>query len=273
VATKLGASWLLLLFAYTQMPNTRVKLRGAAIGAFVAAALWELGKGGLGWFLREMTGGQVAVYGSLALLPLFLLWVYVTWLIVLFGLELAHAIQTVGPERREQSLRRAEAPVLDPIVGIAALRAIALRFDDGKTSSPTDVAEALGVPEHTAQRIIQRLVDGGILLQAVNGAELEGLSLAMPAERIRLRDLAERVFPLALTSSARDGIASIRESQLRALGGLSLADVLRDDPLGKPPHDHGGAGGSGPGEQVAASEGDADESAEKRPSRSTRARP
>ncbi|MGP1346742.1 MAG: YhjD/YihY/BrkB family envelope integrity protein [Phycisphaerales bacterium] len=235
ILTKVGVSWLLLLFAYAQMPNTRVKLKCAAIGAIVAAVLWETGKGGLGWFLREMTGGQVAVYGSLALLPLFLLWVYITWLIVLFGLELAHAIQTVGPERREMLFQQKTGSVQDPLVGIAALREVALRFDDGRISTMPDIADALGLPEHIASRIIQRLVDHNILLNAVKGAEEEGLSLALPAERIRLRDVAERAFPLSITPSSARGIASLRDAQLRALGGLSLADVLHDDPLSPAP--------------------------------------
>lgn len=226
IATKIGASWLLLLFAYSQMPNTRVKLKFAAIGAIVAAVLWELGKAGLGWFIRDMTGGQVAVYGSLALLPLFLLWVYVTWLIVLFGLELAHATQTVGPERREQMLRGADVPIIDPTVGIAVLRVIAMRFERGATTTPSDVAEGLGIPEHTTQRIIQRLTDAGVLLHAMSGAEDEGITLARPAERMQLRTIAERVFPLTLAGGVQEGIEAIRRAQLDALGERTLADLL-----------------------------------------------
>ena len=86
VLGRFGATWLLLLMAYMQMPTARVYVKPAALGAAVAAIAWESSKSGLFWFVREMTDGQTAIYGSLAILPVALLWIYITWFIVLFGL-------------------------------------------------------------------------------------------------------------------------------------------------------------------------------------------
>ena len=83
-------SWLLLLLAYTVVPDARVRLRPALAGAFVAAVLWETGK----FAFREYLGfatGYSQFYGSLALIPIFLLWVYITWVCVLFGIQLSQA--------------------------------------------------------------------------------------------------------------------------------------------------------------------------------------
>ncbi|HWQ28598.1 MAG TPA: YhjD/YihY/BrkB family envelope integrity protein, partial [Dehalococcoidia bacterium] len=77
-------STLLLLLAYLTVPNTKVRWRPALVGAFVAAVLWEAGKWGFTQYLRYSAAYE-RIYGSIALIPLFLLWVYLTWLIVLLG--------------------------------------------------------------------------------------------------------------------------------------------------------------------------------------------
>jgi membrane protein len=66
-------SWLLLLLAYRTVPNARVHLRPAVIGSMLAALLWESGKYAFTLYAGNLTGYQ-QVYGSLALLPVFLLW-------------------------------------------------------------------------------------------------------------------------------------------------------------------------------------------------------
>src|SRR5690606_5390189 len=82
--TALGASWILLLVLYTLMPNTNVAVKPAVIGSFVGAVLWEIGKWGFGLYVSRALPYS-ALYGSLGLIPLFLFWVYITWVVVLFG--------------------------------------------------------------------------------------------------------------------------------------------------------------------------------------------
>jgi membrane protein len=86
------ATWALFTLLYVLLPNTRVKLRAALLGAGTAAVCWELGKWGFGLYVENAVGYS-ALYGSLGLIPLFLLWLYVTWLIVLMGLELTYMLQ------------------------------------------------------------------------------------------------------------------------------------------------------------------------------------
>ena len=79
---------LLLGSLYTLMPNTRVKFRFALAGAVVALPVWLLAKWGFAQYVQQV--GTHSIYGALALIPLFLMWLNLSWWIFLFGAELAH---------------------------------------------------------------------------------------------------------------------------------------------------------------------------------------
>ncbi|GIK86447.1 MAG: YihY family inner membrane protein [Burkholderiales bacterium] len=89
-----------LLFAllYGVLPARRVPLRAALVGGFAAALLFEGAKRG---FVLYVTGVPTyqRVYGALAVLPLFLVWLFVSWIIVLSGAAVT-ATLTEGPPRR-----------------------------------------------------------------------------------------------------------------------------------------------------------------------------
>lgn len=89
---------ILLTLLYVVVPNCHVPLRQGLLGGFVAAILFELAKSGFALFIRFAPSYEV-VYGAFAAVPLFLLWVYVSWVIVLAGAELVRT-QTVYSEYR-----------------------------------------------------------------------------------------------------------------------------------------------------------------------------
>ena len=73
---------------YSAVPNARVPLRHALSGGLFAAVLVEVAKALFGLFVSLFPGYQL-IYGAFATVPLFLLWVYLCWLIILFGAQLA----------------------------------------------------------------------------------------------------------------------------------------------------------------------------------------
>ncbi|MDT4859221.1 YihY family inner membrane protein [compost metagenome] len=69
------------------MPNARVPIRHALLGGLFTAVLFEAAKSLFGAYVSLFPGYQL-IYGAFATVPLFLLWIYLSWLIVLFGAEL-----------------------------------------------------------------------------------------------------------------------------------------------------------------------------------------
>ncbi|WP_158701037.1 YihY family inner membrane protein [Phytohalomonas tamaricis] len=81
-------SFLAFLFIYLAVPNYRVQLRHAAAGAALVSVALEIAKLGFSLYVSNFPSYQV-IYGAFAAVPLFLLWIYLSWAIILFGAELA----------------------------------------------------------------------------------------------------------------------------------------------------------------------------------------
>lgn len=89
---------LAFVLMYMVVPNCEVRLMHAVIGGIVAAMLFELSKRAFAWFVLNFTSYQV-IYGALATIPIFLIWIYISWLVVLIG---ATVVVVMGqPERLE----------------------------------------------------------------------------------------------------------------------------------------------------------------------------
>lgn len=69
---------------YTLVPNASVKWRHALVGALCAAALFELAKHGFAYYVKNVPTYQT-LYGAVAVLPIFLVWIYLSWLVILLG--------------------------------------------------------------------------------------------------------------------------------------------------------------------------------------------
>ncbi len=72
---------------YTIMPNVRVSVRSAIIGAVVATILFEISKKVFGLFVVNFDSYEI-IYGALATIPILLIWIYVSWVIALIGAEI-----------------------------------------------------------------------------------------------------------------------------------------------------------------------------------------
>ena len=79
-----GIGTLVLTLIYMLVPARRVPLRAALIAGVLAAIVFEVAKAGFGFYISQFSTYQV-VYGALAALPVFLIWLYLSWIILLVG--------------------------------------------------------------------------------------------------------------------------------------------------------------------------------------------
>ena len=231
-----GTTWLLLLFAYTQMPTRRMKLKHAAIGAIVAAFAWEVLKGSLAGVLSWVLGGQVAIYGSLALVPILLLWIYVTWLVVLYGLELSVLIQRASAFKRDAGRGVSGGVAIDVGVVICIARVVAEGFERGRTTRLDRLADRAGVDLTTAEAILRELARRDIVHVVDESDEGSRYTLGRPPEKVGLDELADattRLAPSAGDGASNNVSAAARACVRRALAGWTLAGDVAD--LATPP--------------------------------------
>lgn len=95
--------WISLLASYLIIPNRHVRLRDAAIGSLLAALLFEAAKRGFAFYLGTLTSYE-QVYGALAVIPVFMLWIYLSWLVVLLGASVCAAISAFEYRGLHESL-------------------------------------------------------------------------------------------------------------------------------------------------------------------------
>jgi membrane protein len=161
----LGLFWLAFAFIYLVMPNTRVRFLSASIGGLVGAFLWELAQMLLAW-IHAQASYYNAIYGVVYHLLFFVLWLYWSWLIVLFGNEVAYAHQNL--KRLSEQWRQPEAahePV-DEYVALAALVAISDRFLHRQPLlTLEDLELTLANGDGFASRVVNTLKEKGLVLE------------------------------------------------------------------------------------------------------------
>lgn len=219
-------STLLLTIAYSRIPNTRVQFRPAVIGASVAAVLWEAGKWGFTQYLSYSTG-YARFYGSLALIPLFLLWIYITWMIVLFGLQVSYVAQHLGHTDDQKTRTPDDGPrIIEPAMVLAVGAALVKRFSDGRPARVEDVAMDTGLPNGICTRMIEALRREGLLHEVAD--EANAYCLAKPPEAIAAVQMLKAAEGLS-GYEAPEHVRQMRQAAAATLGESTLAEIAKQE--------------------------------------------
>ena len=226
--------WAFMFAVYLWVPNTMMKVRSVAIGALLAAILLEIGKRFLGAYLQNAFSAS-RLYGSLGLVPLFMLWVYMMWMVVLLGLEVAAMLQHLAGRRMEELQRQQQRPrneLVDPAGVILVMQAIADRFQRGDAGNIGQLAEASGIPPVAVARMLERLELAGYVHRVERG-QVDAVTLARPPESITAQELMQVGWELVdgtmheVRGAAAPGIiASLREAQTALAARTTLASLV-----------------------------------------------
>ncbi|WP_454063160.1 YhjD/YihY/BrkB family envelope integrity protein [Candidatus Nitrospira salsa] len=176
-------------FLYKFVPYTTVNLKSALMGGVTAGVLWQLA--GLVFAKTVASSGNYsAIYSSFAVLILFLIWLYVGWLIVLAGAQVAYYHQ--HPSAYLMQLRwRQNTHTFREHAALAILLQITRRYFG--SSPPLEewrLAQALNVPLSVVEDATKLLIEGGILVRT---AEPIGVTLGRPPEQVSVVEILDLV--------------------------------------------------------------------------------
>ncbi|HXY42290.1 MAG TPA: YihY/virulence factor BrkB family protein [Vicinamibacteria bacterium] len=227
----LAGSFLAMSLLYKLLPNTLVKWRPALVGAFISAALWDLTKWGFGLYVSRALP-YMKLYGALGLIPLFLFWLYVNWLIVLFGMEIAFTLQAMRGRIFERPDTRGALSSADPQWFVPLVAAIARASREGQPASRQGLAEELKLRLESVNELLCHLEDEKLVVQTTRtGSDDVGVMLALPPERIPLARLVALASRFTLGDTPRQGpgwgaLAWLYDAAREAAGERTVADVV-----------------------------------------------
>lgn len=156
--------WILFTLTYMIMPNTRVRFDGALLAGIIAGSAYQIVQAGYIHF-QIIVAKYNAIYGSFAALPLFLLWLQISWFIVLIGAEISHAYQHsehVDETAGGQALSISRTMLLS----LTICRHVVKLFHQGRPAqTAAQIADHLALPPALVDNLSDLLVKGSILVR------------------------------------------------------------------------------------------------------------
>jgi len=153
--------FIIVFIAYRVLPNTKVKASPAIIGAIMATALFSYARWGFGIYVTQYAHFN-KIYGILGTLPAFLIWIYISWVIVLFGAEVTFTFQYHRLDPEEKRVSPGD-PIYNPYYGVRAVLALRDHFHGGKGPlSTVELANSLNITYELVDEILSKLRKGNI---------------------------------------------------------------------------------------------------------------
>ena len=229
-----GILWLVIGFLYVFVPNTRVRLRSAFTSSLLTTLVF------LGW-MRMFTVMQTGVvnynriYGAFAAVPVFMLWMYVTWVILLLGAEFTFALQNSDTYQLESAADTASVRARILVALMVLRRAGRALAGERDCFDAAAFARQTKAPIRLINSVVAALVKRGYLAQVASRDA--GYVLMRAPAAIRIRDLvaewmheggghAEIENVLTLDAPLQDTLAQIERGLAQGFGDLTLADMV-----------------------------------------------
>ncbi len=188
--------WLVMTLLFLIMPNTKVNFTAAFIGGVIAGTMFQLLQWGYIHF-QSMLTSYGAVYGSFAALPLFMIWLQLSWLIVLFGAEVSFSHQNIKHYEAESESENISQRIRKS-VALLVLNKITLRFKNGEPAfTAEDIANQLDLSVRLVRDVLYDMLEAGIVTETVTknikenafqpAQDIERLTVALVLEKLDKR--------------------------------------------------------------------------------------
>jgi len=232
--------WGAFTFVYVFIPNTRVRLRSAAVGGVIAAILWQSVGWGFARFVASSTQ-YYAIYSSFAILLLFLLWLYIGWVIVLLGAQVAYAHQHIYFFQGDRQFL-AQSPAGREKLALHTLHLVGRNFYYGlDPMTVNELAAHLKIPGGIVKEFLEMFAETRLVLPVNDG---ETYVLGRDPETIGIKAILDCVRSSGKKAKVPedrspeedeidDLIAVVDHSTTQALEGKTLQSLI----LSLPPPD------------------------------------
>jgi DNA-binding IscR family transcriptional regulator len=215
---------------YFVLPNTKVRVRPAIWGAAVAALVWAFAKWGFGVYVTKFIPYS-QVYGVLGLIPLSVFWIYVSWLIVLFGLQLTYTTQhlhSLDAAEIAATGKTEEYFIANDLTAINIVREIGIAFETNQAPLDAEVlCSELNIPPEFADKILNHFVNSGLIVKT--SEPKTGFLPAKDPANIKLSEISESLAGIGFTRSLTEqspALQKIARSRQDFLAQYSLKQIL-----------------------------------------------
>lgn len=207
----LALSWILFFLLYFLMPNEKLKIWPRVVAGIFAGTVFQLWQ--VVYFnLQIQIFNYSVTYGALAVLPLLLIWLQISWVIALFGAELAANLEAdnlVHAEDFAEQLEKISKRELGLVIVYECIKA----FSNGKAPpSNLKLAQTLKTPLDVVQRTLDLLVQGSILTKIQVKKHPEGYHPLFDPARITIKNVVD-----ALIKEHDEDIYALKTSERRKL--------------------------------------------------------
>jgi membrane protein len=158
--------WVLFTFMYVFMPNTKVQFKSGLWGGILAGTVYQVAQFA---YIKFQIGvsSYGAIYGSFAALPLFLVWLQLSWLIVLFGAEISFARQNVAAFEFEADCSKLSHSFRHVVALLIARHCVRAFLDGRKAPTGEEISRELEIPVRLARSTLFELSEAKILSEVV----------------------------------------------------------------------------------------------------------
>ncbi len=222
-----------LFLLYFVMPNTKVKAKAAIWGAAIAALVWTVAKWGFSQYVTEFIPYS-KIYGAIGLIPLGVFWIYITWLIVLFGLQLTFTTQhlkSLDAAEIAAAKKTEEYFIANDFTIINVVREIAAAFQANQAPVPSEyVCHKLNLPAEFGHKILDHLVNSRLIVRTSD--PVAGFLPARDPANIKLSEITKAMETAGFAQPARDrwpAMQKIAESQRNILARHTLKEILNPE--------------------------------------------
>jgi membrane protein len=228
------ATWTAFFFLYKLMPNTRVLTMPAVVSGIIGGSLWV----GWQWFYIELQIGisrYNAIYGTLASVPVFLFWLYISWWIILLGAEIGFALQNYATYKMEQKAHGASTQsriMLALSIMSHAAQSMMINVPHFEINA---YARTHRVPVKLINEVVDALVQADLLADVSDG-EGRYVLLKVP-DSIRVKDIINVIVRQGVTPRSlgldmlnpaiRHVMGKMDAGSAEALKDFSIADLLQ----------------------------------------------